>query len=397
MARPRLKDISDQLELIHPGLGLSLKFKRRPNGSEYLYLLMDNGAGGKLWKQLASAYNVSERHLKLAEKALLAEALETVRAIQTREEERSTPVATGTLSSLVIKARAELEADETLSLQRVTRRKAYLDGLARHLEERRQQVSPKTLLQAIRSKPDTSRERREWETAARQLARIAGFVLDVPKADRWRDASPKATAGGDPGLALQGLEILLRYQRDRGLTDDCTAQVMALVASTGGRMTNLLGWRGWSEPGSQPVQVGHMLDIWDGKRGKSARLIPSWADPLELVGGVGQFADVPLELMQAALPWNRPPSREEQHRGARFAARLTMRVHHRVPDELRAHLSARYLRHLAAGRLLDVPQLSTLQVAEALSTGVGMLQEIYSDHHRFRVSDVIAGAFRAAN
>ena len=192
MARPRLKDISDQLELIHPGLGLSLKLKRRPNGSEYLYLLMDNGAGGKLWKQLASAYNVSERHLKLAEKALLAEALETVRAIQTREEERSTPVATGTLSSLVIKARAELEADETLSLQRVTRRKAYLDGLARHLEERRQQVSPKTLLQAIRSKPDTSRERREWETAARQLARIAGFVLDVPKADRWRDASPNA-------------------------------------------------------------------------------------------------------------------------------------------------------------------------------------------------------------
>ena len=74
-----------------------------------------------------------------------------------------------------------------------------------------------------------------------------------------------------------------------------------------------------------------------------------------------------------------------------------MRVHHRVPDDLRAHLSARYPRHLAAGRLLDVPQLSTLQVAEALSTGVGMLQEIYSDHHRFRVSDLIAGAFRAAN
>lgn len=66
MVRPRLKDISDQLELIHPGLGLSLKFKRRPNGSEHLYLLMDNGAGGKLWKQLTSSYNVSERYLKQA-------------------------------------------------------------------------------------------------------------------------------------------------------------------------------------------------------------------------------------------------------------------------------------------------------------------------------------------
>lgn len=397
MVRPRLKDISDQLELIHPGLGLSLKFKRRPNGSEQLYLLMDNGAGGKLWKQLTSSYNVSERYLKQAEKALLAEALETVRGLHAREQERSTPVATGALSSLVMRARAELDADETLSLQRVIRRKAYLDGLARHLEERRQQVSAKTMLQAIRSKPGTSRERREWETAARQLARLAGFVLEVPKADRWRDPSAKAVAGGDPALALQGLEVLVRYQHDHGLTNDCTAQVMALVASTGGRMTNLLGWRGWSEPGSQPVQVGHMLDIWDGKRGKSARLIPSWAGPLELVGGVGKFADVPLELMQAALPWNRPPTREEQNRGARFAARLTMRVHHRVPDDLRAHLSARYLRHLAAGRLLDVPQLSTLQVAEALSTGVGMLQEIYSDHHRFRVSNVIAGAFRAAS
>lgn len=397
MPRPRLKDISDQLQLIHPGLGLSLKFKRRPSGMEALYLLADNGSGGKLWKQLTSTYNVSERHLKQAEKALLAEALETVRSIQEREQQRSTPIASGTLAALAMKARAELDADGTLSLQRQTRRKSYLDGLARHLEERRQQVSAKTLLQAIRSKPETSRERREWQTAARQLARLAGFELEVPKAERWRNAAAKASAGGDPELALEGLEVLLRYQRDRGLTNDCTAQVMALVASTGGRLTNLLGWRGWSEPGSQPVQVGHMLDIWDGKRGKRARLIPSWAEPLELVGGVGQFADVPLELMQAALPWNRPPNRDEQHRGARFAARITMRVNHRVPSELRAHLSARYLRHLAAGRLLDVPQLSTLQVAEALSTGVGMLQDIYSDHHRFRVSDVIAGAFRAAN
>lgn len=37
-----------------------------------------------------------------------------------------------------MKARAELEAEESLSLQRVIRRKSYLDGLARHLEERRQ-------------------------------------------------------------------------------------------------------------------------------------------------------------------------------------------------------------------------------------------------------------------
>lgn len=110
---------------------------------------------------------------------------------------------------------------------------------------------------------------------------------------------------------------------------------------------------------------------------------------------MGQFADVPVELMQAALPWNRPPSRQEQHRGDKLAARLTMRFHHRVPDELGTHLNARYLRHLAAGRLLDVPQLSTLQVEEALSTGVVVLQEIYRDHHRFRVSEVIGGAFRA--
>jgi hypothetical protein len=74
-----------------------------------------------------------------------------------------------------------------------------------------------------------------------------------------------------------------------------------------------------------------------------------------------------------------------------------MRINHRVPKELRDHLSARYLRHLAAGRLLDVPQLSILQVAEALSTGAGTLQQIYSDHHRFRVSGVISGAFRAAS
>ena len=37
MVSRRLKDISDQLELIHPRLGLSLKFKRRPNGSKHLY------------------------------------------------------------------------------------------------------------------------------------------------------------------------------------------------------------------------------------------------------------------------------------------------------------------------------------------------------------------------
>ena len=156
---------------------------------------MNNGAGGKLWKQLTSSYNVSERHLKQAEKAQLAEALEAVRSLHAREQERSTPVATGALSSLVMRARAERDADETLSLQRVIRRKAYLDELARHLDERREQVSARTRLQAIRSKPGTSRERREWETAARQLARLAGFVLEVPKADRWRDASPKAVAG----------------------------------------------------------------------------------------------------------------------------------------------------------------------------------------------------------
>ena len=172
---------------------------------------------------------------------------------------------------------------------------------------------------------------------------------------------------------------------------------MALVASTGGRLTNVLGWRGWSRPGSQQVQVGHMLDVWDGKRGQAARLIPSWPEPLELVGGVARFHDVPLELAQAALPWDRPPTRTEQNSGARFAARLTMRVNHRVPKDQRDHLNARYLRHLAAGRLLDLPQLSTLQVSEALSTGASMLQQIYSDHHRFRVSDVISGAFRAAS
>jgi hypothetical protein len=294
------------------------------------------------------------------------------------------PVATGSMVSIRRKALQEIEGLRLTT--RVTEaRGRHLDALIAWLEERGLGVEADHLLAYLREIPQTSRARRDGETAARLLLRVAkGKELQIPKSEKWRRPPPKKNQPLDGPAVITVILKLVELDPEIGW-------LTAMVALTGARGAMVMSCELLHHP--IPVEIGHYIRCRDDKRGRSreANLCPSWKQLLVALPE-GFIDHPPAGVKEVARPWNQAPSQEQQLACEKRMVYWSNKTRRLLTAEERQLVDFRQLRHHRAHALLD-SSMDVLRVAEVLSTSADMLQKVYADHHKFRAADDIKKLF----
>ena len=394
----RLKQLSQYLRTVHPERhGLSLRRKTRPNGQDLVYLSFrtrPDGDGDQKWLKLNASYKDTDLAISRAIDQALAGFDSNIK------RNAGGPVG----SSLGVYQRQALSRIETdgNSEKHAARRVKWLKSCVQWLSENNgRATSREDLLRWIASWPAEARSRRDAISAACLIFGVATDGKQLNPGKEFAYQEPQAGQGRpiDP-TEVQRVILNLWDRAETSELAHAAAWLTSWVALSGARGAMVMASQLlWSSQGSLEVAVGGYVECRDSKRGRNrqAQLCPSWRELLESVG-IERLSMPPQRLRDAASPWNKKPSQEQQRRTEQELNAIHGWIWREFSEErgLKADrdlIGLRTLRHNAARRLLEVKQLDLLQIAGLLSTSEDMLRKTYSDHHRFRSNEIIREVF----